>query len=306
MRPGDQKIFDALNAKLDSYNKIRRIPGVRAKATRSCFITQVIDSIRRIKYVTTIRDIEHDQTCTDPSSVSFDPIKAAAWHNQNGNNDESFWLIFLAIHFGKNLKTKWQLVSDIYGGLGTRTWNWQRVSTDIDAFRTWLDANEVTIKGNGGKFGNHRKYESLNAYRPSGTGNAIASYVEWIGPRHDHTAKIAEIIANCETEKESFATLYNSMARVKRFGRMGRFDFLTMIGKMGLANISPDSAYMNGATGPVTGARLFFGKKASAADLNEWLVELDEHLDLYFGMQVLEDALCNWQKNPTTYRHFSG
>jgi len=34
------------------------------------------------------------------------------------------------------------------------------------------------------------------------------------------------------------------------------------------------------------------------------LDELDE--DLVIGMEVLEDALCNWQKSPLKFEHFKG
>ena len=67
-----------------------------------------------------------------------------------------------------------------------------------------------------------------------------------------------------------------------------------MVGKLGLAPIEPGSTYMEGATGPRKGALLLFGgntrAKLSQSELEAWLVQLEGHLDLYFGMQVLEDA----------------
>lgn len=103
-----------------------------------------------------------------------------------------------------------------------------------------------------------------------------------------------------------FKYLYDSIDAVASFGRTGRFDYLTMVGKLGLTAVEPGSTYMQGATGPLNGARLLFGGNPQAAfgaaTLDQWLVELDAELDLYFGMQVLEDALCNWQKNPARSR----
>ena len=104
--------------------------------------------------------------------------------------------------------------------------------------------------------------------------------------------------------RTAFDNLYRSMGVVASFGRMGRFDYLTMIGKLELARIEPGSTYMQGATGPVDGARLLFGQMASPTVLDAWLVELDR--DLNVGMQVLEDALCNWQKSPTKFKPFRG
>ena len=102
-----------------------------------------------------------------------------------------------------------------------------------------------------------------------------------------------------------FDRLYRSMAAsVLRFGRLARFDYLTMLAKLGLAPIEAGSPYLQGSTGPLRGARLLFGGNHDAAELDDWLVELDR--DLQVGMQVLEDALCNWQKSPSTFEPFRG
>jgi hypothetical protein len=77
-----------------------------------------------------------------------------------------------------------------------------------------------------------------------------------------------------------------------------------MLGKLGLAPIEPGSTYIKGSTGPRKGATLLFGRQADAAELDSWLVELDTHVNV--GMQVLEDALCNWQKSPSKFVPFRG
>jgi hypothetical protein len=61
---------------------------------------------------------------------------------------------------------------------------------------------------------------------------------------------------------------------------------------------------MHGSTGPVQGARLLFGNHENPVNLDRWLVELDAELQV--GMQVLEDALCNWQKSPERFKPFRG
>ena len=103
--------------------------------------------------------------------------------------------------------------------------------------------------------------------------------------------------------------MYRSMTSVYRFGRLGRFDFLTMLGKLGISPIEPGSAYLwHNATGPKKGARLLFGGNSSASitpkDLDELLMLIDGSLGV--GMQALEDSLCNWQKSPTSYQYFKG
>jgi hypothetical protein len=311
MKPGDVALAQQIEANLLAFHNIRPLPGIVHPARLECFLHQIIDSIRRIKYVTVIREKEISPLCADALNHCFDPLKAAVWHARQGNMDEALWLVFLAIHFGKNGETGWQLTQDVYCALGNAAyWTWQRTSENPRQFRQWLGVNSEHLRATG-KFGNHRKYESLNADRPSGTGAVVASYIEWVGPDHDHLQMI-ETAKNevGENPRDLFHYLYRSMNDVARFGRTAKFDYLTMVGKLGFVNIEPGSTYINEATGPLRGAKLLFGNDLNAAitkgDLHNWLVELEAHLGLYFGMQVLEDAICNWQKNPSRYTYFGG
>jgi hypothetical protein len=106
-----------------------------------------------------------------------------------------------------------------------------------------------------------------------------------------------------------FADLYESMDAVASFGRMARFDYLTMLGKIGLAPITPDRPYLEGSTGPLRGARLMFLGSTAATGINTgqletWSVQLGQSLSV--GMQEMEDSLCNWQKSPSTFVPYRG
>jgi hypothetical protein len=96
--------------------------------------------------------------------------------------------------------------------------------------------------------------------------------------------------------------------KVYRFGRTARFDYLTMVGKLKFASLEPGVAYLKNATGPRNGARLLLSGDRAAKidwpDLERRLVALAA--DLGVGQQVMEDSLCNWQKAPSTYKHFVG
>ena len=65
---------------------------------------------------------------------------------------------------------------------------------------------------------------------------------------------------------------------------------------------------MNEATGPKRGARLLFDgqidSNTGARILEARVAELERHLGV--GMQVMEDAMCNWQKSPNRYIPFRG
>jgi hypothetical protein len=104
-----------------------------------------------------------------------------------------------------------------------------------------------------------------------------------------------------------FDALYGELPVIS-FGRLGKFDYLAMIGRYGVAPIEAGSAYLDGATGPAMGAHLLFDGRRDGSSTNEDLQNLLDALDvdLSVGMQVMEDALCNWQKKPLTFEHFKG
>ena len=178
------------------------------------------------------------------------------------------------------------------------------MSADPKKFRTWLARNAHRI---GGAFSNHRKYETLKDDSPRSTAAVIESYIKWVGPEHSHTTLRGKLTRGANDPHRSFDNFYRDM-KVKSFGRLGKFDFLTMVGRLDLAPITPGSAYLKGATGPLRGARLLFGGRANAPlqidQLQEWLTELDEVLGI--GMQAMENSLCNWQKSPRKFVHFKG
>jgi hypothetical protein len=240
----------------------------------------------------------------------FDPLKAAILHQRAGDLDEAFWCVFLFVHFGRHRRAGWRYVREVYGRLGDgRRWDWRGVSRQPKAFREWLNEHldELQREGVPRGFGNHRKYQSLDAYSPRGTGAAVESYVRWVDPPRTHPQLMEIECAPAEGDpRQAFDLLYRSMAAIATFGRTARFDYLTMLGKLRLAAIEPGSTYMQGATGPAAGAKLLFGcgDAASQRDFDRWLVELDLTLDV--GMQVLEDSLCNWQKSPTKFQAFRG
>jgi hypothetical protein len=99
------------------------------------------------------------------------------------------------------------------------------------------------------------------------------------------------------------------MDAVASFGRTAKFDYLTMLGKLGLAPIVPGRAYLDGATGPLRGAKLLFLGSPNAGGLST--NELDTRVGqlgaaLQVGMQEMEDSLCNWQKSPGRFEAYRG
>ena len=317
MRPKDRAVAARLDQQLTLFRAAEHpLPGIAVRAEREALIEQLLESIRRVRYVSAISERAIAQSRANPSSDYFDPLKAAILNKRQGYIDEAFWLVFLFVYFGRNERTGWRLARDVYGSLGTGgCWDWATISVEPRRFRVWLTVNESRLRGNDGvarKFGNHRKYETLNPSSARGTASAFESYVGWVKPPRTHR----ELVGSAQHKvggnpRLAFDSLYESMKDVASFGRTAMFDYLTMIGKLELSPIEPGSTYMQGATGPRRGARLLFGGQKSSAmtsrELEKLLVHLEENLDVGgFGMQVLEDALCNWQKTPNKFVPFRG
>lgn len=293
--------------------EVRVLTGISAATHRQTLVLQFIDSLRRNRYFTSIAQRDISDVRCDPSNDLFDPERAAVFNYRQGRIDEAFWLVFLSTHFGKNLRTKWRYVRDIYGRQGNTTyWDWSQTSTNPVLFRQWLSTNLTTLSGGDGikrSFGNHRKYQSLHPYSATGTGAAIESYVNWVNQFGSHDLLIQDAATQTDgSPRAMFHYLYQSMDAVTSFGRTAKFDYLTMVGKLGLAPIEPGSAYMDKATGPLTGAKLLFtgnpNANLSCSELDARLVQLEGYLVV--GMQAMEDALCNWQKRPEEFKSFRG
>lgn len=310
MRAREQALIHELDERLLGVSAdIFPLPGIADNVRRRNYVLQLVDSMRRVRYVSEIasRDVHPERG--NPQSMMFDPIKAALLRMRVGDVEEACWLVFLFVHFGKHAKSGYRYAREVYGALGTQgPWTFAAVSANVAGFRAWLHANQDQLKrGKQRGFGNHRKYESLAAHGNKGTGATVESYVEWVQVAGSHAAVFAQALqAANDDPKRAFRAMYRSMSGVRRFGRTARFDYLTMLGKLGLAEIHPDSAYFSSATGPVVGARLMLqgttAHQLSVAEIDSRVGVIAAHLGV--GFQEMEDSLCNWQKSPDQYKRF--
>lgn len=285
--------------------EVRELRGVRGEAAREALALQIIDSLRRIEFVQQIlqRPISADRG--DPQRSYFDPIRAAALAARGGQISQAWWLVFLATHFGRHEVDGWKLCRTIYGAAGTKTWDWNAVLADPMGLPNWVQNNLHALRDKDirGRFSNHRKYESI-----SRTPGVLSAYIDWIlssdGPQGIIRAAHEEI---GQEPSVVFDHLFKS-APLRQFGRLGRFDFFTMLAKLGVAPIEPGHPYLIGATGPQAGARLLFDgsteSNSSVSALSALSKRFGEYLEI--PMQAVEDSLCNWQKSPSKYIQFRG
>ncbi|MXO53294.1 hypothetical protein GRI47_04640 [Erythrobacter pelagi] len=280
------------------------LAGLVNQATIETLALQFVASQRREDYYEQVQAKPVSAARADPNSSAFDAERAVAHHMQQGNIDEAGWLIFLMTHFARPVGSKWLRLQDVYGKLGTGTWNWANVTANPAAFYDWLDANWQQIRG---KFGNHRKYTSLRPNAQIPMRKTVADYLAWIGPA-GHAGFFANAVHAAGNDPHViFDHLYKEM-KIGTFARLGKFDYLSLVGRYGLAPIEAGSAYLKGATGPEAGARLLVnGARKSATPLGSIQGKLDAlDLRLKVGMAIMEDALCNWQKSPAKFVHYLG
>jgi len=302
MRPRDRERTNELSKGLRSFEKkCLDLPGIAEHAARSVFIEQLLESEHRVEYAQRLATMHLSVRRCDPADERFDPLRAAVIRARAGDLDEACWLVLLAIHFGKRRGDGWRSVRRIYRGPEHGgPWGWAEVSRNADEFEAWLKERVIPLdKDAAGWFGSHRKYESLED-----TGQVVRTYLEWITGAGGHNALIDDAVKLANGDPRiAFDCLYSGMtANVFRFGRLAAFDYLAMLGKLGLAQIEPGSPYLSGSSGPLRGARLLFGEDYSPSQLDDAVIELGTRLNL--GMQVLEDALCNWQKSPQYFKPF--
>lgn len=306
----DRELSERLEKQLRDYRVDGQpLPGIASPAALATLVEQMVESVHRVDFVKRIRDKKDKITARriDPKDDMFEPIRAAVWHMDRGNINEAFWIVFLFVVCGRNLKTGYGLLRMVYGAFKDQfVWTWEQYNSEKDGFTLWLHDRlpEIEKAKSGFRFGNHRQYESIR-----NLDSVLKSYADWVGPERSHVALIesAKAVAG-DDPKKLFAYLYKSMDAVLRFGRLGKFDYLTMVGKVGLVDVEPPSAYMTEATGPATGAQLLFGVpgmgQKSRKKMDELAIALDGELQV--GMQVIEDSLCNWQKSPDKFLAFRG
>lgn len=294
----NQLYFDKLR---EFSGKRQPLIGVRNEAAAWCLVQQIEESKRRDEYVQWLLAHRINPASTDPLSPSFDPIKCAISFTRAREIDDACWMVFLATYFGRHLSLKWLLCGEIYGGGDGRLWTWSRVTTSTGEFAQWISdyKSVVRMRRTSTGFGNHRKYESLTR-----TAAAAESYVKWVSSHGGHQ----RLVDAAEKKGDPFDDLYSSLGDVVSFGRTARFDYLILLARVGLLKGRPMRPYLRGATGPLSGARLLIGGRTNAnldvAVLEDILIELCDALSV--GCDVIEDAICNWQKSPARFIAFRG
>ena len=285
-----------LGERLARYeSEVCTLPGIAADGRRSEFVEHLVDSGHRSDSLRASAEGHVDGGCSDPSCEDFDPLCAAVSHHRRGDIEEACWLVFLATAFDISPVHGWDIIAAVYRREnGPGLWDWDAASAEVVLLREWLQRNRWRFAGP--VFGNHRKFESLK--ERIGVGRTIESYVAWVHRAGSHQARLDK----ARRAADPFGALFGSMEGIWRFGRLARFDYLCCLESLRITDFAPRKAYLQGATGPLEGAQRMYGAPNGtwAGDprgLDDRLVELEGYLNV--GFDVLEDALCDWQKHPS-------
>ena len=306
-RPRYQQRYDEIERNLGEFEKhIRPLPGIVGAIERNVLINQLIDSERRNRHFEHMLNRQASAQTADPHVDNFDPIRAAIYHRREGNFDEAIWLVFQFIHFGKHPITGWRYVKEVYGRLDRYPlWSWEEISSNTPEFRLWLGENQVELRRRDQPrgFGNHRKYASLSHESARGTASVFESYVEWVMGHGSHAGLFNAYSGG--SVHDQFEALYRAMDVVMDFGRIAKFDYLMTLSRLQFLPIAPGHTYLKDATGPLFGARLLvegFGSVAKARELEKIFVDFADIVGV--TPDVIEDAICNWQKSPAKFKPF--
>lgn len=258
---------------------------------------QLIDSVEQEAAIKALLDRDIGEQCCDPTSEEFNPIKAVIYLKDK-DYDEACWLSFLLIYTNDSEKTDWAFMRKLYGGVGLNlktALTWQQVNKSFDHRMALLEqlSSSLALSDPKPKFGHHRAYESIN-HLPI----AVSSYIDFINEQGGHQTLFRPKGTTLD-KTAYFQKLYALIRKnVYRFGRLSTFEYLCLLGKMGLADVEPDSCYIAEASGPKRGAKLLFGM-LDDAKLDDHAIGLADYLNV--GYQELEAAICHWQKSPDRY-----
>lgn len=304
MWPSRNAEHQRLVTELRAAKAAQGLKGLPTDETIDTLAKQFIASLRREDYYRVVQRGTILASRADPNHRSFDAERAVAFHMQQGDVDKAGWLIFLMTHFARHPRSGWRRLQDVYGQLGAGIWNWSTVSANPAVFHNWLTANWMNI---GGNFGNHRKYESLRPNANRSMQRTVADYLAWIGPG-GHAAFFADAVVAAGNDPHTIFDYLYKRLEINSFGRLAKFDYLSLIGRYRLAPIEAGSAYLNGATGPGRGARLLLDGSRTSGSRHQAVQQALDVLDtrVKVGMTVMEDALCNWQKSPKRFVHYVG
>lgn len=284
-----------LQTRIAEFQALHKLPGLATRESQARLAEKLFNSEKKLRALS----MRKFAGSTDPSRKDFHPLKAIVELFEGGNRDEAIFLGFLVTHFGwdaRSVRLR-DSVRLFYGKFGKGRWDWKTLRQDPGAVEDWMRANPGKVKRM--RFGNHRKYETNNPDSRVGTPAVIQSFSNWVNQTaRGSPYQALRAAAKGKTPELAFDNAYRRIS-VIRFGRTAKFDFLCLLGNLGILEISPPHCYLAGSSGPKSGAlQMVTGKRNGrlSAEVENTIRQLRRHLSA--PVEAMEDALCGWQKRP--------
>tara|TARA_R110002051_G_scaffold259691_1_gene319485 strand:+ start:52 stop:921 length:870 start_codon:yes stop_codon:yes gene_type:complete len=276
-------IKELLDSKIDS-----NILNILAKQTS--------DSIRRIEIY----------EAYNKRAIQAVEVKQEFWHTSNPfvlaqRSDLSLhnrlWIIYVATYFGKSNKSKWILFDRATFNKKKSILLFDEIKLDLNKYFKYLSSFDFFENCN---YSNHRKFTPKNLLE----NNGVFKSMEYFANNIDKYSSV---------EKMDFHTMYKLSQKIPNFGRLAGFDFSSSLVKCGFNIEEPKSMYAEHSTGPLDAIGLILkltknsasttSRKKLCTDLMQWFLD---NSNIFMVGQVLEDSICNWQKNTVNYIRYSG
>jgi hypothetical protein len=257
---------------------------------------QTSDSIRRIEIYEAynkraIQAVKEKQDFCHTSN----PFVLAQRSDLSLNN--RLWIIYVATYFGKSNKSKWTLFERATFNKKKSILLFDEIKLDLNKYFKYLSSFDFFENCN---YSNHRKFTAKNLLKKNG----VFESMEYFTNNIDKYSSV---------EKMDFHTMYKLSQKIPNFGRLAGFDFSSSLVKCSFNIEEPKSMYAEHSTGPLDAIGLILkltnnsasatSRKKLCTDLMQWFLD---NSDIFMIGQVLEDSICNWQKNTVNYIRYSG
>ncbi len=258
---------------------------------------QTIDSIRRIKiYETYLEKARQADQKSLPYYITNNPFILS--QRDSLSIQTRVWIVYLATYFGKSLKSKWLLFIRSAFRKDRSLFLVEEIMEDRNSYFDYLRNINFFDSSS---YSNHRKFTKKSLEGTKGFLHSADYFLNHIG----YFAFFTD---------PNFHSVYTKAYRIPNFGRMAAFDFTSSLCKCGLGVKEPQSLYSSHSTGPLSALKSILSLAGSPKNEKSDQIELGENLLLWFEQntnirmcaQVIEDAICNWQKNTEVYKRYFG
>lgn len=257
---------------------------------------QTNDSIRRIEIYDTYKK-RATQATNKKLDFNHTSIPFVLAQRPDLSHINKLWILYTATYFGRSNKSKWELFKRATFRTNGSIMLFEDIEKTPEKYFKYLSSFDFF---DGCSYSNHRKF---TAKRLTGDKGVFQSMEYLVKNSNQYSVE----------KKMDFHSMYKLAQKIPNFGRLAAFDFSSTLVKCGLNIEEPQSMYAENSTGPLDGLGLLLrvtkndssynAKIKLSSDLMNWFIE---NTRIFMTGQVLEDAICNWQKNTSSFVRYSG